>query len=99
MALDRDQRREARVAIAMLPAGAVLAVGSLLAAAVLLIWAAAGVLLGDEWRLVGWRLVGAAVGLRNGVKGIEVMSAFDWRPMPLAIILWIAVIAAHPGWW
>jgi hypothetical protein len=95
--MDAGQRREARVAMAMLPAGAILAVGSLLAVPVLLLFAIIGLFGGIGWRMELWYLLAAAVGLRNGVKGIEIVSAFDWRPLPFALILWALVVALHPG--
>lgn len=95
------QKREARIALAMLPVGATVLVASALA---LILVAALGLDLlvrrpaGWGWTGV-WALVASAVALRNMRAGIAVMSAFDWRPLPLTLLLSAAITASWPGWW
>ena len=43
----------------------------------------------------GWSLVAIAVALRNMRAGIAMMSAFDWRPLPVTLLLSALVVA---GW-
>ncbi len=45
------------------------------------------------WPLA-WSVGAAAVSLLNARAGIEVMSAFDWRPLPRVSIVSVAVVAA-----
>ncbi|WP_188657917.1 hypothetical protein [Sphingomonas metalli] len=97
--MDRSQRQEARIALAMLPTGIALTIGSFVAAVAFAVLALLGPFLGQGWPLVAWHAGAALVGLRNTVVGIEVMSAFDWRPLPLALALWLATVVAWPGWW
>jgi hypothetical protein len=89
-------RRDARVALAMLPVGAVVFVGSAVALVVVVglaliaPFSARGALLPVEL----WCLFAAAVAVWNGRKGIEIMSAFDWRPLPWVVLSSAAVVAA-----
>lgn len=93
-------RREARVALAMLPVGVLVMVVSALAfVAVVLLALAAPFLGGQWWWTEAWALVAAAVALRNTLAGIEITAAFDWRPLPLVVLLGGAVVGAWPGWW
>lgn len=89
------QEREARIALAMLPVGGAFLVGSALAlvavAALAIDLLVRGVL---GWTLV-WCGLAAAVAVWNARAGIEMMSAFDWRPLPLALALSAAVLG---GW-
>jgi hypothetical protein len=100
---ERGTDREAMIALAALPAGALLALGSAVAAVVLgflaligVIWAAAG---DGRWWFVLWTVAAAIVATRNTVAAIEVMSALAWRPVLSILLLWAAVIAIFPGWW
>lgn len=90
-------RWEARVAIAMLPVGGTVLVVSAFA---LLLVGGLGVDVtirqpaGWGW-VAGWSTVAAGVALRNMRAGIAMMSAFDWRPLPLTLLL-SALVAV--GW-
>lgn len=99
--MTRAQRREARLALAMLPVGAaVLVVSALAFVAVVALALATPWVGGADWRWTEmWCLLAGTVALRNARAGIGVMSAFDWRPVPAVLALSGAVVAAWPGWW
>ncbi len=96
------QRREGRAALAMLPVGGMLTIGSGLAAIGFVVtmllglyWAAMS---GSGWRYVAWLAAGAVVAVRNTIVSIEIMSAFVWRPVSSVLLLWALVLLAWPGW-
>ncbi len=95
------QKREARVALAMLPVGGTVLVVSAFA---LILVAALGLDMlvrrppGWGWP-AAWALAAAAVAIRNMRAGIAIMSAFDWRPLPAVLLVSGAIAAAWPGWW
>lgn len=41
-----------------------------------------------------WSVIAVAVALRNMRAGIAMMSAFDWRPLPVTLLLSGVVVAA-----
>lgn len=92
-------RREARIALAMLPVGAVVTIVSALAFFAVAALALASPLYGGSWWWTLWAIVAAAVALRNTLAGIAIMAAFDWRPVPLALLTSGLIVAAWPGWW
>lgn len=100
----RRDRLEAGVALAMLPVGVTLgvlsalgAVGLLFCAAAAFLWAVfAGAV---SWWMVLWCFVGGAVLAWAAVRSIEIVSAFDWRPLPGVLGAIAATAAASPFWW
>jgi hypothetical protein len=87
------QRREARVALAMLPVGAIVTVFSFVAFFAVLAFA-----LSLPWRGAWywvWTAGALAVAGRNTLAGIAIMSSFDWRRLPSVLILSALVLA---GW-
>ena len=99
-ALRPAQRREAGLALAMLPVGVVVMVASALAlVSVALLMIAAPFRGGAWWWTELWALAAAAVALRNMLAGIAITAAFDWRPLPLVLVSSIAIAATWPGWW
>lgn len=91
-------RREAALALAMLPVGGALLVIFALATPVL-VAVAIGFATGGDWPLALWCWAAAVAAVWNAVRAIEVMSAFDWRPLPALLARCAAVAAAWPGWW
>ena len=91
------QRWEARVALAMLPIGAVVLVVSTFAFVAVIGLAAAGPFLRQSSLLLLeiWCFVAAVVALWNARTGITLMSSFDWRPLPLVLL---RSAAALVGW-
>ncbi|TPG12987.1 hypothetical protein [Sphingomonas oligophenolica] len=94
-------RVEARIALAMLPIGAVMTFVSVIAFITIVVLmfatlvqrpAAASLLL--VW--CAWALIVAGANL---MKSIEGMSALDWRPMIPVSLLSVAIVVAYPGWW
>ena len=93
-------RREARLALAMLPVGVVLMVASAVAFVALVLLAIVAPVRGGAWLpTFVWALVAALVAVRNIFAGIAITAAFDWRPLPLALILSVLIVAAYPGFW
>ena len=90
-------RREAQVAIAMLPVGATVLVVSLFALlAVLALGVDMAVRRPESWGWTAiWAVVAGGVAMRNMRAGIDMMSAFDWRPLPVTLLLSALVVA---GW-
>ncbi len=89
-------RREARVALAMLPVGATVFVMSMLALIAVTARAVVALAIGGwPWSLLLWCMGAAAVALWNARAGIMMMSAFDWRPLPVTLLLSGTVVA---GW-
>ena len=95
------QRWAARVALAMLPIGAIMALMSVFAAVVVALLvidtmvhrpAATG------W-LLAWCLGAVIVAARNTVKSIETMSSMEWRPMAQVALLSGLIVIAYPEWW
>lgn len=87
------QRREARVALAMLPVGVVVTVVSFVA-----FFAVAAFALGLPWRGVWywvWTAGALLVAGRNTLTGIAILSSFDWRRLPAVVLLSAIVLA---GW-
>ena len=94
------QRREARIALAMLPFGAVTVIVSAVALVAVLLFALAALFrAGAGWWYIGWALLALVVAARNLRAGIAIMAAFDWRPAPLVLATSAAIVAAWPGWW
>ena len=93
-------RREARVALAMLPVGAAITVASVVAFVALVLLALVAPFRGGPWWWTElWALIAAAVAVRNTLAGIAIMAAFDWRPAPPTLLLSGLIVAAWPGWW
>lgn len=94
---------EAALALAMLPVGGVLALGSAVAAVVLLFMAVIGlfwaIASGRYWWFELWLIAAGIVAVRNTVTSIEIMSAFDWRPVASVVALSALAVAACPAWW
>ena len=91
------QRWEGRLALAMLPVGAITLVVSAFALLSVLVLggdvavrqpSAAG------WT-IGWCAFAAVIAWWNMRAGIAMMCAFDWRPLPFASLRSAAVVA---GW-
>lgn len=98
---DPAHRREARLALAMLPAGATVLIVSIAAFVGVAALALATPFRGQPgwgW-MESWSLCAAALALRNARSGIEMMSAFDWRPLPSVLALSAAILAGWPVWW
>lgn len=94
--MTRADRWEARVALAMLPVGGAVLIGSVVGLVAVLALALDGVIGGDgTWLLLLWCGVSAAFALWNMRAGIAMMSAFDWRPLPLSLLRSAGVVA---GW-
>lgn len=92
---------ESCVALAMLPIGAFVTLGSLIGAAAVLAYAADAVWrwpADAAWR-IGWSITAAIAAAFNVRKGIETMATVDWHVAvaPLAVALAIAVTC--PAWW
>lgn len=96
---------ESRVALAMLPLGAILTliaavglIGAIVLAAVLL-WRWPG----DSGWGAGWWLAWSASAAAAACfilrKGIETMSTFDWHVAVAPLAIGAAVATACPGWW
>lgn len=97
---DPAHRREARVALAMLPVGVIVMVVSALAFVAVVLLAIAAPFRGGAWLpTVAWALVAAAVAVRNLLAGIAITAAFDWRPLPLTLLLSGLILLAWPGFW
>ena len=92
---------ESRVALAMLPAGAVMTLVSVVATAAVALLALDTLVRrpAEAVRLIAWCIAAGLVGLRNTVLSIETMSAFEWRPMAQVLALSALVAIAYPGWW
>lgn len=99
--MNRRQRAESRLGLAMLPVGGTMTIVSVGGGVAVLILAfdtivqrpaAAGWLL--AWCVLA--LVVAAINLR---QSIEAMSAFDWRPLVPVAMLSAMIVALYPGWW
>ncbi|WP_375391967.1 hypothetical protein [uncultured Sphingomonas sp.] len=94
--LTRGQRREARIALAMLPVGGLFLLVSAIAFVAVMAGAVVALAMGGwPWSLLLWCIFAAVVAAWNARAGIEMMSAFDWRPLPLALLLSAAVVT---GW-
>ena len=94
------QRREARVALAMLPVGVVLMVASAVAFVAVVLLALAAPFRGGPWlHYEVWAVVAALVAARNTLAAIAITAAFDWRPLPMALLFSGLIVAAWPGWW
>lgn len=101
--MTRSQRLEARLSLAMLPVGLTLGLGSALGAAALLLFAVPALIMAitgnATWWIFGWCLGGGLALGWSAVTSIEVVSAFDWRPLP-RVLLGIALAAlASPFLW
>lgn len=99
--MDARQRADARLHLAMLPAGVFLvAISGVAFVAVLglALWVLA--VQGDNWGwYFGWALAAAAVAARNALKSIESLSALDVRGTLITIGWSAAIGVAWPGWW
>ena len=94
--LTRGQRRDARIALAMLPVGGLFLVVSTIAFVAVVACAVVALAMGGwPWSLLIWCVFAALVAAWNARAGIEMMSAFDWRPLPLALLLSAAAVT---GW-
>jgi hypothetical protein len=88
-------RREAQVALAMLPVGVTVMVVSALAFVAVVLFALATPFRGGAWWWgEAWALVAAAVALRNTLAGIAITAPFDWRPLPLVVLTSVGIVAA-----
>lgn len=92
---------ESRLALAMLPIGAVMtlaATGGAIAAVVF-----AAILLWTRPVDCGWWLAWSGMTATASVyivrKGIETMSTFDWRVAMPPLLVGTAVLLACPAWW
>ncbi|HEU0045941.1 hypothetical protein [Sphingomonas sp.] len=96
----RAHRREARIALGMLPVGATITIVSVIAFGAVVLLALAAPIRGGPWLwTMLWALAAAAAAVRNILAGIAIMAAFDWRPVP-GVLLWSGVVVAGwPGWW
>lgn len=97
--MTRRENLEAALALAMLPVGGVLALGSALAVLAFTFLAMIGLPFGFPAWLELWLIVASLVAVRNTVESIEIMSAFDWRPAVSVVALWAVTIAVCPAWW
>lgn len=101
--MTRADRWEAALALAMLPVGVTLGLLSALASVGLLFLSVLALIWGvGEPRLLllaAWCFVGGAVLAWAAVAAIEVVSAFDWRPLPRILVGIAIVAAACPLWW
>lgn len=99
--MNAAQRREARIALAMLPIGATILIASVLAFVAVVALAVLTLFTRPaHWGWTDlWCVLTAAVAIRTARAGIEIMSAFDWRPLPGTLALSGGVVAAWPGWW
>lgn len=94
-------RREGRIALAMLPVGTLLVLSAaigMLAVAALAVDVAIRRPEGYGWPLA-WCAIALAAGYWNLRRSLEVLSAFDWRPVPGVVALSALIVAIHPGWW
>ncbi len=91
------QRREAGLALTMLPVGAIMLVVSALAIpAVLTLGVDVAMRQPSGWSwTLAWCLAATAIALWNMRAGIAMMCALDWRPLPFASLRSAAVVA---GW-
>lgn len=91
---------ESRIALAMLPLGALLTLAGLFAAPALV-----GLLIASAWMPDAsaldllWCGVAGAVAAYVMRKGIETMSTFDWRVAVAPVAATLAVAVSWPGWW
>ena len=101
--MTRAQRLEAGLALAMLPVGVVLGLISALGAAMLLILTIPALLFAISgavsWSLPVWCFGGGAALVWAAVGSIEVVSAFDWRPLPGVLAAVALTTVASPFWW
>lgn len=99
--MNANDRAEARLNLAMLPVGAILAVVAGVAL-IAVVGLAIDVLVeqGPDWGwYLAWSAVAAAIALRNLVKSLETMSALDVRGTLVTLAWSAAIVAAWPGWW
>ncbi|MBB4153805.1 hypothetical protein GGQ80_001711 [Sphingomonas jinjuensis] len=94
-------RREGRVALAMLPVGTLL---TLAAGIGMIAVTALGIDTAIRWPdgagwMLAWCGLAAVAGWWNLKRSLEVLSAFDWRPVPGIVAVSAAIVALHPGWW
>ena len=92
---------ESRIALAMLPIGGALTIVSVVAAIVVSLLAVDTIVqrpAAAGW-LLAWCVAALIVAAVNARRSIEVMSAFDWRPLGPVAILSAGIVAAYPGWW
>jgi hypothetical protein len=88
-----SQRSEARVALAMLPIGAIITIVSFVA-----FFAVAAFAVSLPWRGVwywAWTVGALGVAAHNTLKGLAILSTFDWRRVPPVLLLSAIVLA---GW-
>lgn len=92
---------ESRIALAMLPVGALFMLASAVGAVAVVTYAvdALGHWPADAGWRIGWSLVAAIVATVNFRKGIETMATFDWHVAIVPAALSIAIAVAWPGWW
>lgn len=87
-------RLQARLALAMLPVGGTMFVGSTLALLTVTAMAVDLVVHARFGWPLAWSLAASAAALWNARAGIAMMCAFDWRPLPLTLALSAAVVAS-----
>lgn len=94
--MNSADRREARVALAMLPIGATVLIASAIGLIAVLMLTLDVVVRGDlSWLVLLWCAIAGTVALWNARAGIAMMSAFDWRPLPATLLRSAGVVA---GW-
>lgn len=99
--MDARQRADARLHLAMLPAGVFLVVVSGVAFVAMLglaLWMLA--VQGGNWGWYCiWGLAAAVIAARNFLKSIESLSALDVRGTLVTLGWSAAIVAVWPGWW
>jgi len=99
--MNRKDRLEARLALAMLPAGALMTFVSVIAFIIIMLLIFATVVQRPHAAtiLLVWCAAALVTAGVNIVKSIETMSAFDWRALIPVVALSVVITAAYPGWW
>ena len=96
-------RAEAALALAMLPVGVVLGLLSAVGCVVLLVFAIPAFFLAVAgavgWWAPAWCFAGVAALAWAAVGSIEIVSAFDWRPLPRVLAAIGLTAATLPFLW
>lgn len=99
--MDRRDRLESRLALAMLPVGAALTLAAVIGFLAAMLLALDTVMrhpAATVW-LLAWCIAAGIVAVFNAIKAIETMSSFTWTPLMPVAIASLAIVAAYPGWW
>lgn len=92
---------ESRIALAMLPVGALItlaaAIGAIAAVSYGLHAAWDG--RGDTGWRIAWSVSATLIAVFNLRKGIETMATFDWHVAIAPLVTSAAIVAACPVWW